>query len=1387
MPGDGEGNRPQESPWRPAGPLTPSRAPPFRAQVQPRIFQDSPRAAAGSMAESTGDSNYSETLIRPSAVQTPVRFRQPVEVQSAPPKMSKPTRSSARQLPPPPPSIQQQHRNNSNSSNNNSNIKNNNNNQRLRRIRNRKRRKNADFLVESYFPTMGLQMVSLTQRSAFERRPLVSMEEWERIAKGDLQRRQTNMRIRMSPSYQHLQLLHALQRIETLPQLQFAPSVGQDADIFHDWLTISNEPCSNVRDGRYRSIDPVKATRALLPTTAPILSSRKTRLPLRSDVGFPNATEDEIRMKQMEIQRETEWEQANPRLVFMVVSADVGTCTDYGNGDTKSPEHLEYNGGGLVEMPFAGRELLQAIERNARHFGKAPLPTVLSKFTEANPWSVLAPPLDATYSRSQGWRPRPYHDRPPGRQHILVCPQHLSLEVGDLEPLVCSLALYALPTSGVVDKKRPYGKISEEFWFRAGSWGSSQVIFEGARRDDGSVDEDVLEAWMRRKQKAVFSYDPLALVDGPESLVLVLQVHRFATCDESYIIPEERRAKIILQSTDQSLEQFGSQLLSPFCFGTVPLVNEPIESCDDDNNAFLQWPGGEIGQIPKIYAQPSRPESQEAFVSRLAKLVFRNESDSISSSDEIDEDTGNRSKTPSKQIASRLFKAKTGSNSADMARLLADNIYNGRPHEPSGSIKGSFGFFFSQLSRDFLQCMLFESECELDHANEVNSADILPKVFVDVTGDSAVLLDPSQSHAGNHDVHKRSSLLRLPFPREPSGYIATAEFREVLYLPPRPEKHYDVDSDISGSSPVNVLYLYPRLLRCDEKVKADRLTIRIRLIRSDSDEVVATKAFHNPVFWSGPPLLDEVFTKVHSGSGIDIRAGTCLRDEIKVRLPVVIDGRFSLDFALFALNEVPAGLDVQKLAAVAIPLSTSASRGSEMKERTATIIPNGNHRLKLGGFQLQLETRLISSIHVGDPGVALVLRDYPRQSLIHVPVLEQLKGSESFDTADNKAESMLSILSKASGASIVSQFDALLHIIASNLIRKEDYDEAHTEESTMHHFLCLFEVLRKAKEKFTGAGAYGKSQMKSFIKNQIDSFDERVLTRSSSCDKILDNEPEKAFHSYDPQDESENAEPGTDVEHEGTGRVKPRSRRLSNRYESHLSRMVDNLGMSSLPLSRVVYGAVNKMDQMLLESDNETKHFAYYFEDDETVFTNPSFQLPVDSESADGNIEYILSTMRSPQSAASENSIIRARSFSNADPSHLNGGQEFAQRVRTVAQVMLAPCGVSPSNFMPQPGASSTVTNEPFEIKETRIKESFSQKQVCLLYILSTYHQKNFLLFSYLMLGFYFRTPTWSVFLALTSTTVTLSLTSTVPTQCQVSVTTSYDSLLGVLTEKKCQ
>ena len=166
----------------------------------------------------------------------------------------------------------------------------------------------------------------------------------------------------------------------------------------------------------------------------------------------------------------------------MITSNCTGSLSDFMEDDFISPDtrnHLEHR---LPGIPFAGKELAMTAYRNkivntssfqketTRYDERQSLPSIPSQ-PRPNPTSVFSPPIDATFSSSEMWRARAFSDRPVGMVNILVYPMSVQFSVGDIESLVCTLALYYLPkkttatmTKGMASTVNNFrGKISEDF------------------------------------------------------------------------------------------------------------------------------------------------------------------------------------------------------------------------------------------------------------------------------------------------------------------------------------------------------------------------------------------------------------------------------------------------------------------------------------------------------------------------------------------------------------------------------------------------------------------------------------------------------------------------------------------------------------------------------------------------------------------------------------------------------------------------------------------------------------------------------------------------------------------------------------------------------------
>ena len=429
-----------------------------------------------------------------------------------------------------------------------------------------------------------------------------------------------------------------------------------------------------------------------------------------------------------------------------------------------------------------------------------------------------------------------------------------------------------------------------------------------------------------------------------------------------------------------------------------------------------------------------------------------------------------------------------------------------------------------------------------------------------------------------------------------------------------------------------------------------------------------------------------------------------MNDEFKLRLPLLLDGSYSIQVSLFEVYLSDPLTELKQLADASIPLSSSAPRDGSPSGRVATAIPNGNHRLKLGNFQLQLESRLVSSVHVGDPSVAITLRDFPYKR-------EQQQGSDHPNPgisassgnslrADSFAESDISFmatpaLSSSSQSAALSHFYPLLHVHMWNLVNWSEGSGSSLPRATMR---SLFELLNKVKchlqpSAFTEPA---NEATRTFLKNSLDGFDECSLSNSTSKWSNMSADSSLEYTSVDVTNTSEDTGEtlGTNDENDG-GVVRFRRKSSSvSQAEVRVSRIVSALVPTNKSFSRVAYGAT-KTDRMRLEAElNSSNHVAPFFDDDETVATflsmhsdgrrNELSNAPMNSDLTVASRDVSLLNEESEKSLLK--SIAATRESMKAprvDIPQKNSNEEFANRVRTVAQVMLAPCvGPSLSNIL---------------------------------------------------------------------------------------------------------
>jgi hypothetical protein len=1397
---------------------------------------------------------------------------------------------------------------------------------------------NKEFQLEDDAMSVTVRRVCVAERTAFDKKLPPYLVTFG--GGSDDGSNNNNSSRKISPSLQHWRVLQQLSSVTHVRQLAFSHSVGSAVDVFwreeleeeeeednnnrnnnlrrdnNETWGNNNDNNNNVdsnrkknprRDGRYRSIDPVRATTAALPKDPPLLSNKKHRLPMRTDVGFSNASAEEISQKQEEIRCETQWEEASPRLVVLVTGDDLGRAVeediddDYDENNNDNVRRRSRKRG-LPGMPYAGKDLIRAKERNNRHFSRrqeqsSSSLSSSSRYDEVErATNMLAPPLDAIYSGTLGWRPRPFHDRPPGLRYTLVSPLVVDFSVGKMEPLVCSLALYSLIK----------GKLSEEFYFPAGDWrGKLQLdaLQDQSRKhqnkdvntniDKNGEDMGLLtQLWNQRKHKAIFAHSSLTgNGENDDDLYVVLQVYKVthkdsikaywakggnnssdsyditsssssdrktwrkklknklfqkdskkqSKSDTTVTVDETDIEKALLRS-NVTFEAYGTQFMSPLCFGITSLFPEDSHASSRNNT----WPRGQVQQGMNLYAFPNHSESQEDFLRRLRKVVYPTiqpvgiddtteasgslkslsnlsgvtrgisgrggggggDDQSVGSASQFPDSSSVEFTSPLKRKGSvrrfmtprRMSKRDLGSPNPKMSSSvsLPSSMATDKAIEDTPLIPGSATLFTSNLDVDFLQSMLVTPPELKDRISVKTSGSsqskagggkgdsdqsrelVLPRILVDVSGDSAIMIDPKKTNTGTPSASsaKRSDLVRLPSTRL-AEHMDSSEFREVLFLSPEPDKSLEYDH----RSMLNLLYLYPRLLvlksKDDSTIGGEvgkpsskqrecpmRYTVRIRLIQSLSSanengvigsHIEINTSFHNPASWGGSNLLRSVFTRIPTensdpsftpkGQPIDDpRAGIPLRDEFKMNLPTILDGRHYLQFSLFSVElndyadepssaanvescstssgEEDCRISLRQIAETTIPLSSSSTRDLKSGVKATTVIPNGCHRLRLGDFQLQVETRLVSSIHVSDPAVAAVLRGFPVASIdgqignrgnannleeMAITRVGRSTSSRGSDTFPEKV-SYSSLLSTASESAMAGHFQSLFFLHVRNLTKTTSGQDIETSEKfIMDNMLSLLVLFQRVKSF--------KSRVDVFIKSTVDSFDEPSNYGITQGEATEDDSASDFF--AEPKHKSSSieldfVEEGEEEKFDG-GAIRRRKRHsVSSDIDIRLSRTYSAIESSEVPFSRVAYGA-SKTDHMRLEAEMGGDHgrVTTLFDDDETVVTltttrHAEAQL-IEARNTFEKTKMTSSSQGKPlnkSQSPSFNSLEHAENQSK-DPKeigfaayqHSMSELNLGKRMKSAAQVMLAPCvTVTPglAAFLCRPtsrSASSTLEN----------------------------------------------------------------------------------------------
>ena len=1210
---------------------------------------------------------------------------------------------------------------------------------------------NKKYTFQSPSKLVTCRNFNIKARAIFEKRKMMPMTEFEGF--------RANSTSNLSPSLHHLEIFEAMDNVSSTRQLCFSTGVSAEADPFFDVgeeYSYNEESSENIinqstnsrarrrklllmkrrkesaakRLGTFRRIDPAEYIKNILPDHEPVLNSVRLRLPTRRDVGFPGSTEYEIAQKEQEIAKEAQLEEISPRMIVLLNSDDLGSHPDFNIDKNIMDEKA------LPGMRFATRGL-QSIKQNVsvvmNTVETRGLPRNVSK---PNFFSIFAPPIDSTSSSTEIWRARPCSDRPVGMMHLLAIPLDVSFSAGNIEPLVCTLSLYCLPKKSDVVSCR--GKISEDFIFPAGEWNDTLLAKAGRtlaqqfRMDANSSEKNL--------KKALFTYDPTALpgTDGKESLHIFLQVHKVAHFDANDIYVDKPKNNTSSQfmgfpkkgamgnstvdptTTEKramdTFDAFGTQFLTPLCFGILPLFS----TSQDD----LQWPRGE-SQTMQLFSYHTINESEKDFIERLASIsqylhdnpamsgdITHSKSpdgeslDSKSSYESLaftrtlsSDDVGRNRNHKSKKNSFRMKRnKKTKTNvSPRMNNIDVDGIK---------LVDGHATFFTSVLGSDLSQSLL-QSPPFIDEAGKDNS----PRLLVDTSGECAIMVNPEQRSSSSR---KRSNLIRLPPSNVPSGYSDSSEVREILYLPPSANQQIESHGIHAYGAHCNFLYLYPRLIKkdaVDTLPSGHSYSVRIRLVKQVIDlngnkTYKPQVAIYNPSLL-GTPIVEAVYTKLPILSMLkrnsnDLNAGIYLRDEIKLKLPDVVDGTYSIEFSLYSV-EVKCDMEDQRgvaqsfVAETLIPLSSNHGKEYAPLKKVSTIIPNGLHRIKLSNYQLHVQSRLFSNIHVSDPAVATFIRNF----------------TENHHDAKGNFVSPSKILSNASREAVTQHFHALLYMHLRYFTNQEllrfDFKsgkiiDTKSTSAVIEKMKSLMEILHIVKGDHSGkARATCDQLVKKMFKSAFDGFDEEhfndakditsKVTTYSSTRSIGTELSDESTNSND-QDGSNlnlNSKKDQDInefnEHDvRISAIYPSSLRrttLEDR-DKRLQQVYSSLN-STAPLNRTAYGA-SKIDRMKAEAElYESREFiSELIDDDETVVTAATWQSHARLVSSSMNSVSVSDQMQQKGTSNAHTKLNEqepydvtsvttdGRRFLPETP--LDKAKDFARRMNTVANVFFAPC-----------------------------------------------------------------------------------------------------------------
>ena len=617
-----------------------------------------------------------------------------------------------------------------------------------------------------------------------------------------------------------------------------------------------------------------------------------------------------------------------------------------------------------------------------------------------------------------------------------------------------------------------------------------------------------------------------------------------------------------------------------------------------------------------------------------------------------------------------------------------------------------------------------------DESNDGHSSKN-PQLLADVMGDSAISFDGVNAEEYNNNKHLRTKIRRLP-PTPASGYTSSFDIKEVLYMPPRvsPRK-YEEDAGLNTTSFLNLIYIYPRLIRITGgDTNGRKLSLRIRVVEQELHEQSFDGAdavyqpshlVYNPSCPAGPPLVESFYTKLVMAKKQPESKGRFdlpLRDEVKIRLPDVLDRRHFLQFSLLSISD---GLDDTTVIADTVVPFIISSKESSSGGRVTTIIPNGLHRIQLGNeFQIHVETRLESSTHVSDAAVATLLRDHPILSL---------PGDSSNQLT---VAPFVDMLSMASNQAIRRHFFPLVTIQILGMLNQEccmfyyeSLGDMFGSDNSWHRLVprestdtlvasmrCLFEILDKTRTSF-GEKDHSSLPIKyqQWIKLFVDSFDEKLFLLRGDIDDNVQDPFEQSIH--DKVDFSFDSSPsvkGNDRSKSNSSDIPELKTNLSMISKSSVSRIrsprkgTPRSVVYEAPFSRKAFVAT-KTQQMQADAELFDSSRHEYFDDDQTVmtlatttsrmtFATISSRVVQQATKPPGSLRNINSSDSNlgfttpPRKSNSPNASSTPFSFAS------KRAESMANRVNTMAQRVIAPC-MAPSWTEVMPNDANISSHNP--------------------------------------------------------------------------------------------